>query len=277
MRRLTLILMFLAACWIITPAPAGTITVLGTSATAATMSCTKQAPLFSQCSESVAAGSASAIADVLAGHLGALVGVSQQGFVGATASMNVGLALQDMTEDDFLEIDMSLHGSFTNAPGNGARVDMYVDNGDSLYTVSIGCNLYNIQNYGVPCYPGGGTVQTIIPLVNLDNLYLTWLLQPAVGTPPAYSDFLNSADFTITVPNGTILVNNPGGALFQAPGPTGVPEPNTSLLVGFGLILALLLGKGTATGRRWWSAPLNSSTHPHPLRLPRRKVFQPSP
>jgi hypothetical protein len=82
MRRLTLILAITNVC-MITPARAGTITVLGTSATAATMSCNKQAPLFSQCSESVAAGSASAVADVLAGHLGGLVGVSQQGYVAA--------------------------------------------------------------------------------------------------------------------------------------------------------------------------------------------------
>lgn len=240
MRRLILVMMFLPACWMITPARAGMITVTGTSATAATMTCNKTAPLFAQCSESAPAGTASAVADALAGHLGALVGVTAQGFVGATAYMHVSLALQDMTADDFLEVDMSLHGSFTNAPGNGARVDMNVDNGDSLYTVSIGCNFYNVQNYGVPCYPGGGAVRQIIPLVNLNNLYLTWLLQPAVGTPPAYADFLNSADFTITVPNGTNLVNNPGGTLFQTPGVTGVPEPNPGLLAGAGLILILL-------------------------------------
>jgi hypothetical protein len=173
-----------------------------------------------------------------------LVAATEQGYVAATSYMSVGLALDDMTSDDFLQIDMSLHGSFTNALGNGALVSLTIESGDGIIEVpSIGCNYYNVQNYGVPCTPGGGTVRIIVPLANLDNLYLTWLLQPAVGTPPAYSDFMNSADFTITVPNGTKLVNNPGGSLFQVSGQTSVPEPNADLLLGSGLVLALLFGK----------------------------------
>ncbi len=81
----------------------------------------------------------------------------------------------------------------------------------------------------------------VIPLANLDTLGLTMLLQPAITYAPAYADFLNSADFTITVPAGTNLVNNPGGTLFQ--GVTAVPEPNPGLLAGSGLILAWLLAR----------------------------------
>ncbi len=252
MKRLTLILVFLAACWMITPARAGAITVLGTSATAHVMNCDQQGRLFASCSQSNANGTGTAVADVLAGHLGVLAGYTAPTYIGSTAYMGLGLALNDMTSDDFLQIDMSLHGSFTNAPGNGASVSLTIEDGDSIIGVpSIGCNFYNAQTTGDPCSPGGGVLRATIPLVNLDNLYLTWLLQPGLGPPPAYSDFLNSADFTLTVPNGTTIVNNPGGTLFQSPGQTGVPEPNSSLLVGSGLLLALLLGKSTATGRRW--------------------------
>ena len=112
-------LLFLAACWMITPARAGTITVLGTSATAAAINCNMQGPFFAMCSQSVALGTATAVADVLGGHLGVLAAVTAPTFAGATAYMGIGLALEDMTADDFLETDMSLHGTFTNAPGNG--------------------------------------------------------------------------------------------------------------------------------------------------------------
>jgi hypothetical protein len=52
---------------------------------------------------------------------------------------------------------------------------------------------------------------------------------------------LNSADFTITVPTGTNLVNNPGGTLFRA-GSDRHPWSNTALS-RLGLVLVLLLGK----------------------------------
>jgi hypothetical protein len=264
MKRLTLIVVFLAACWMITSARAGMITVTGTSATAAVMDCNKQAPLFTTCSQSNAAGTGTAVADVLAGHLGVLASATAQTFIGSTATLFIGLALNDMTADDFLQIDMSLHGSFTNAPGNGAAVSLSIDDTNSISTVGIGCNLYNVQNYGAPCYPGGGTLRTTIPLANLDTLYLNWLLQPGLGTPPAFSDFLNSADFTLTVPSGTNLVNNPGGTLFQVPGQT-VPEPNPSLLVVSGLLLVLLLGP-PASNRWGWRFRL-SRTRDHPTQL----------
>jgi len=144
-------LLFLAACWMITPARAGIITVTSTSAFVATMNCNKTAPLFAQCSESVAAGTATAVADVLAGHLGALVGATAPGFVTSLAQVGVGLALNDLTSDDFLQIDMSLHGSFTNAPGNGANVSLIIDDGNEIIGApAIGCNFLNAQS-GDPC------------------------------------------------------------------------------------------------------------------------------
>jgi hypothetical protein len=240
MKRQLQILTLVLCAGFVTSAPAGTITVTSTSALAAAINCNMSAALFATCAQTVGPGTAKAVTDVLAGHLGVLSAITANTFAGATAAMSIGLALNDMTEDDFLEIDMSLHGSFTNAPGNGAAVSLSIDNGDSINTVSIGCNYYNVQNYGVPCFPGGGTLQTMIPLANLDTLSLSWLLQPGLGAAPAFSDFLNSADFTITVPNGSTLVNNPGGTVFHVPGQSDAPEPNPSLLAGSGLILALL-------------------------------------
>jgi hypothetical protein len=83
----------------ITPARAGTITLTGTSAMAVAMSCNMNAPLFATCSQSNASGTGEAVADVLAGHLGVLASVTAPTFVGATAFMNINLALNDMTVD----------------------------------------------------------------------------------------------------------------------------------------------------------------------------------
>ena len=229
----------LAACWMITPARAGTITVTSTLAQAAAINCYATGPTFATCSESHSYGSAASVADAGAGHLGAYLGASAPGYVNGFAQMLLGVALNDFTAVDFLEVDISLQGSFSQG---GATASLYVDTGDSFSATQISCGAGNLQIYGTPCAPGGGFQQVIIPLANLDNLGLTFLLQPALAYAPAFADFLHSMDFTIKVPNGATIVNNPGGSLFQTPA-ASVPEPNSSLLISSGLAFAVLYGK----------------------------------
>jgi hypothetical protein len=69
----------------------------------------------------------------------------------------------------------------------------------------------------------------------VDTLGLTFLLQPALASIPGFADFLNSMDFTIKVPNGTTIVNNPGGTLSESQ-VTQVPEPSAALLTGLCLM-----------------------------------------
>jgi len=230
--------LFLAACSIAMRANAGTIIVEGTLAIAGP----NEEPLLAMYEKSDALGTSKAIADVAGGHLGVLVSALPGGYANADAVAIIGLSFQDMTADDFLTINMSLHGTFT--PGSGAEADFLVDDGNSVSNLAtISCNSYNVQFHGVPCFPAN-TVQASVPLDNVDFLALTWQLLPGIGGQSGTADFFNSDDFSITVPNGTIIMNNPGGSLFHTATQTSpVPEPNSGYLLGSVLVLAMLLGK----------------------------------
>ncbi len=236
-RRMAL-LIFLAACSMATRASAGTITVTSTLAVAGP----NEDPLFATFEKSDALATSKAVADVASGHLGALVSSLPGGTAGADAVAILGLTFQDMTADDFLTMNMSLHGTFT--PGSGAEADFLVDDGNSLTNAAtITCNSFNVQFHGVPCFPAN-SVQALIPLDNVDSLVLTWQLLPGIGGASGTADFFNSDDFSITVPDGTIIVNNPGGNLFQTQTVTSpVPEPNSGLLFGSVFVIAMLIGK----------------------------------
>jgi hypothetical protein len=223
--------LLLAGFTVLTPARAGMITVTGTLAEAAAIHCYQTGDTFAMCSESPSYGSATSVTDIDSGHLGAYLGASAEGYVNGFAQGVVGLSLSDFTDADFLEIDFSLHGTFSNG---GGTASIYVDTGDSFTTYQISCGPYYEQYYGRSC-SADGIQQAIIPLANLDTLGLTFLLQPAITYAPAFADFLNSMDFTIQVPDGTTIVNNPGGTLFESQ-VTSVPEPSAALTTGLGLI-----------------------------------------
>ena len=224
-------LMFLAACLTAAHASAGTITVTSTLAQAAAINCYATGPTFATCSESHSYGSAASVADAGAGHLGAYLGASAPGYVNGFAQFLMGLDLNGFTDADFLEIDMSLKGTFS---AGGATASLYFDTGDSFSANSISCGSGILQTTGSPCTVDG-VQQDIFSLANLDHVGLTFLLQPALTYAPTFADFLHSMDFTIKVPNGTTIVNNPGGTLFQG-SVASVPEPAPALLIGSCLI-----------------------------------------
>lgn len=238
-----------------TRASAGTITITGTLAVAGP----NEAPLFATFEKSDALATSRAVADVASGHLGALVSSLPGGTAGADAVVVLGLTFQDMTADDFLTMNMSLHGTFT--PGSGAEADFFVDDGNGVTNAAtITCNSFNVQFHGVPCFPAN-SVQAVVPLDNVDSLFLTWQLIPGIGVASGTADFFNSDDFSLTVPDGTIIVNNPGGNLFQTQSQTtAVPEPNSGFLLGSGLVFAMLIGNRQAlcalrkNGRLWHDA-----------------------
>jgi hypothetical protein len=76
----------------------------------------------------------------------------------------------------------------------------------------------------------------MISLANVDTLGLTMLLQDGLASTPGFADFLHSADFTIRLPTGTTLINNPGGTLFETEPTSSVPEPASILLLGTGVV-----------------------------------------
>lgn len=231
-------LLLLAGFAVLSPARAGTITVTGTLAQAAAIHCYQEGTTFATCSESQSYGSASAVTDIDSGHLGAFLGDSAPGYVNGFAQGLIGMSLSDFTDSDFLEIDFSLNGTFSNG---GATASVYVDTGDSFTTYQNSCGPYYEQYYSRAC-ASEGIQQIIIPLANLDTLDLTFLLQPAITYPPAFANFLNSMDFTVQVPDGTTIVNNPGGTLFESQ-VTAVPEPSMALLTALCLIAIYRAGR----------------------------------
>jgi hypothetical protein len=217
-------------------AGAGTITVEGTLAFANGV----ENPLLATYDHSTALGSSRSIADVLAGHVGAFTSVAPGGSSpGGIAFVEIGLSFQDMTADDFLLVDLSLHGTFT--PGSGGEADFYVDNGDFVQNAgSMSCNSYNVQYHGMPCYPAT-SMQVVVPLDNVDELFLTWQLQANIGVASGTADFYNSFDFSIIVPDGTTIVNNPGGSLFTTAPTASVPEPRAGGLMCVGLLACFMV------------------------------------
>src|SRR5438128_7071361 len=102
MKKQLRLLTLVACAGFATSAHAGTITVTGTLAQAAAINCFMQDSVLATCSQSFAYGSATAVADAPAGHLGAFLGASAPGYVNGFAQILIGLALTGMTEDDFL-------------------------------------------------------------------------------------------------------------------------------------------------------------------------------
>lgn len=233
--RIRSLVLALAAVSMVASAHAGTITVTSTSAFAATMVCNHVSTFTASCSDSTSSGSASAVADVGSGHVGASVGASAPGFVTAIGQIVVNLDLKDFTDQDLLIIDMSLAGSFNNG---GAIASLFVDDGNSVTTYAIACGDGEVRLYNVPCKPDGGTQQVALNLSLYDSLSLTFQLQPGISNVPGFAAFLNSFDSTIHVPNGTTIVNGPGGTFFQVHSAT-VPEPASLLLIGAGLMAFL--------------------------------------
>lgn len=233
--RIRSFVLVVAAFSLHTLAHAGTITVTFTSATAAAISCYDNAAFFATCSDSNSVGSASAVADVLSGHVGAAVSASSQGYVAGGAGLTIAMNLQDFTDADVMEIDMSLQGSFYNG---GAIASLFVDDGNSITTYAIACGDGEVFLYNVPCKPDGGIERAFIPLANLDTLDLIFQLQPGITNVPGFANYLNSFDSTIKVPNGTVIVNGPGGTLFQ-PQSVATPEPASLLLLDSGLMALL--------------------------------------
>jgi hypothetical protein len=245
---------FLAACLTARYADASTISFSSSAAACGDVfHCTASTgPVFAANSSTFTTAdgtlSGSAVADIAAGHLGAV----------AESTYNA-----SVTADAFMEILLGLGGNvpvltfrmeFAGAFANGGFADF------SLIDTAPG-GLGGL--FGVTCRPtfpagciGGDNFSAVagnplafnltIPVAGVDLLDLTFLLQATTGhggtsLNPAKSDVLNSLDFTIIVPDGTVIANNPGGGLFQTETPTApgtVPEPATLTLLATGLVVA---------------------------------------
>jgi hypothetical protein len=196
-----------------------------------------------------------AVASLASGHLGASAANSGTGSSGlAQGWVGMVLNISDVTAGDFIQLQTTLSGSFAPVLGDGGTVSLAVQpNSDPVQGSAISCSYYNAiyngagcrsQIYSQPVQNDNTQMIFDVPLIGVDTLWLQWYLQVGAG-PGGSASFLNSADFSILVPDGTVINGNPGGTLFQIPGSSGsgsgsgsasVPEPGTAWLLAAGLI-----------------------------------------
>jgi hypothetical protein len=196
--------------------------------------------------------SGSAVADVAHGHLGAFAQSNYNASVTADAGiqMDLGIGAGATT----MTIAMNFAGAF--AHGSEANVSLVDSDLGGLFGITCrptivgycagGDNFSLVQ--GNPL-----AFNVVVPLAGVDALHLTFLLQATTahsGThlAPATADILNSLDFTIIVPDGTVILNDPRGTLFRTESqgstdPQAVPEPSTAALLGGALLVATVFGR----------------------------------
>lgn len=240
-----------------------------TQANAMTISVIDASASSSGSQTSASGGISEAVADLSTGHLGAAV--DGLGISGAYAQVFFGLIFGETSLGDTITLNVSLHGTFT--PGTGGIVNFYTEP-SAGYPVTnqaaISCNTFNQIFHGSDCWGGlygdlGSATNSLTFTLPVDDgtVYFNPLLQVAVGSSavnPIHVDFLNSADFSIIVPNGTVIASNPftdapGTTLFRTAsgtiittggngsgtGTNSVPEPNIISLLATGLIAATVV------------------------------------
>jgi hypothetical protein len=243
------LLVCLATCVITAHANAATISIVSTDAHALS----KDGALVAMDTLNLSDTTLEAVADVAAGHLGGLASTTN---AAGTAIFGTWIIMTfnffDTTPDDFLTMDMSLNGTYALG---GAFAAFSILDPTPVQTSGIGCGHFNDVHYGVPCraqsFPQpvffGNAIEVVIPIDGVDSMTLQWTLDAGTGGIGT-TNFLNSADFSISVPDGTVITNDPGGRLFHPHAAvTPVPEPATLLLLASGCVMTarrLRSGKG---------------------------------
>jgi hypothetical protein len=248
-------LIFLTSCLLVVATQASAMTISVVDAFAGT----------SPTQHSSSGGVSEAVADLATGHLGALV--EGLGVTDAYADVSFGLVFGDTSPGDVITFSLSLHGTFS--PGSGGIVNFYSQPGTQgpvTNLAAISCNTFNQTHYGSACYGGtygnpGAVTSSLTFNVPVDDgtIYFNPLLQTQGGSAAVpFADFLNSADFVIIVPDGTVVAANPvtdtpGTTLFRTVSGTvitTVPEPSTALLFAAGGIAVMVTRGHVATRGR---------------------------
>jgi hypothetical protein len=222
-----------------------TLVVSSTSAIAYdSLGPSSQGPTSASVSHASGTMTAAAVANLTTGHLGASATNSATGSVSADADTRISFDVSDVDPTDYLLIQTILNGSITSQMGVAGTVyfRVYFDN-DPIQTSGIQCSYFHQVYDGTTCMSqvygqavaSGNQVMVLIDatsLANASTLTLEWELQVGAGSNgPGSADFLNSADFVVTVPQGTTVTGNPGGTLISF---ATVPEPTTLCLLGAG-------------------------------------------
>jgi hypothetical protein len=202
---------------------------------------------FSYSSGTFTAGAVASLTDPSGGHLGAsAANITATGNVLADADAVIVLGISDVAAGDFITIVTNLSGSFAPQLGNGGTVSLLLQSGTGpIEGSAISCSYYNALYNGSSCRSqiyrqpvvSGTQLLFNVPLDGVDSLSLQWVLQVSANGVGGFASFLNSADFGITVPEGTVINDhNLGLTVLQAPGgSTSVPEPATVALLGIAL------------------------------------------